>query len=124
VQAVHRFPRAGSFTVSLTVTNDRGSTDRATAFVTVGAGVRPTALFSFSPSNPEVLQSVFFNAAASTAAAGRTIVAYDWTFGDGGTDEGERVSHRFMVAGTYNVTLTVTDSSGMKRSIVQVVAIR
>lgn len=40
------------------------------------------------------------------------IASYDWTFGDGGTATGATVSHTFSEAGTYNVTLSVTDTNG------------
>ena len=41
-----------------------------------------------------------------------SIVSYNWNFGDGGTASGVRVNHRFVQAGTYTVTLTVTDDQG------------
>jgi len=110
--ASHAYTRAGSYTVTLTVTNDRGRSASTSKFLTVAAGVNPTASFTFSPSAPEVLQSVFFNAAASRAGTGRTIVSYDWTFGDGGTGSGVTTTHRFGTPGSYTVTLTVTDDIG------------
>jgi PKD repeat protein len=118
-QATHRYNRSGSYGVSLTVTNSRGNTDRATQFVTVGASVRPTASFNFSPTNPEVGQSTFFNASASVAAPGRTLISYDWTFGDGSVGSGMTVTHRFGTPGTWTVTLTVTDDLGKTGTISQ-----
>jgi PKD repeat protein len=41
-----------------------------------------------------------------------SIVSYDWIFGDGATDNGAVVSHAYVLAGTYTVTLTVTDDGG------------
>jgi plastocyanin len=38
-----------------------------------------------------------------------------WDFGDGGKAEGEAVSHAFQKPGTYTVTLTLTDGSGIAR---------
>jgi PKD repeat protein len=119
VQATHRYARAGSYTVALTVTNERGNSDRTTSFVNVGAGTRPTASFNFSPNNPEVGQSVFFNASASTAGVGRVIVSYDWTFGDGASGEGATITHRFGTPGTWTVTLTVTDDLGKTGTVSQ-----
>uniref|UniRef100_UPI004055A98A PKD domain-containing protein n=1 Tax=Candidatus Electronema sp. TaxID=2698783 RepID=UPI004055A98A len=38
-----------------------------------------------------------------------------WDFGDGGRAEGEAVSHAFQKPGSYTVTLTLTDGSGIAR---------
>ncbi len=39
------------------------------------------------------------------------IVSYDWDFGDGNTDSGSIVTHSYAAAGSYLVTLTVSDGS-------------
>ena len=51
-----------------------------------------------------------------------TIVAYDWTFGDGGTAYGPTATHSYATTGAFLVVLTVTDNDGLtgwKREIVQ-----
>ena len=78
----------------------------------MGTGTLPTPVFTSSPSNPVVGQTVFFNAAQSTPGAGHTIASYRWTFGDGATGAGVTASHAYAVAGTYNVQLTVVDEAG------------
>ncbi|MFO7618996.1 MAG: PKD domain-containing protein [Thermoplasmata archaeon] len=40
------------------------------------------------------------------------IVSYGWDFGDGSIAQGIAVEHTYSVAGTYEVTLTVTDDDG------------
>jgi hypothetical protein len=54
---------------------------------------------------------VTFSGSTSTAS-GATIAGYSWTFGDGATASGAVVGHTYATAGTYMVTLTVTDSLG------------
>jgi PKD repeat protein len=40
------------------------------------------------------------------------VVASSWKFGDGTSSTGQTVSHNYTSAGTYTVTLTVTDNAG------------
>ncbi|MFO8078334.1 MAG: PKD domain-containing protein [Thermoplasmatota archaeon] len=63
------------------------------------------------PYNQEKGKSVMFSAADSYDEDG-TIVSFEWDFGDGYTDSGETVEHRYDSTGTYLVTLTVTDEDG------------
>ncbi|MEK6748038.1 MAG: PKD domain-containing protein [Pseudomonadota bacterium] len=55
--------------------------------------------------------AVTFSAMSSTAPAGRTLSSYAWNFGDNSFGAGVSTTHSFL-AGSYTVTLTVTDSSG------------
>ncbi|WP_324276045.1 PKD domain-containing protein [Blastococcus brunescens] len=41
-----------------------------------------------------------------------TVASYAWDFGDGSTGAGAATSHTYAAAGTYPVTLTVTDDDG------------
>ena len=49
-------------------------------------------------------------------AGGTAPYSYKWNFNDGQTGKGQVVSHLFTKAGTYNVTLTVSDSKGQTAS--------
>lgn len=110
--ATHAYRTPGNFQARLTVTDARGASDTTAQSISVAAGTAPTATFTFSPTTPAVGERVFFNAATSTAASGRTIVSYSWNFGDGATGSGASPSHTYGAAGTYRVTLTVTDDAG------------
>jgi PKD repeat protein len=117
-QASHAYAAAGAYTVVLTITDSAGRTATATAAVNAGTGA-PTADFTFSPTSPAVGATVNFNGSASTAAAGRTITTYFWSFGDGtnATSGGPTFSKSgYTAAGTYTVTLTVTDNTGASAS--------
>ena len=50
-----------------------------------------------------------------------TVAGYAWTFGDGGTATGPTPMHAFDAAGSYHITLTVTDNSGGTATATQTV---
>jgi PKD repeat protein len=110
----HGFSNDGSYTVTLTVTDDRGQSASLSKAVVVTASANPKADFVSSPSAPMAGQQVFFNAAPSTAATGRSIVRYDWDYGSGRQDSGILVWQIYSQPGSYTVTLTVTDDAGNK----------
>ena len=56
-------------------------------------------------------EAVRFDGSASTDPDG-TVVAWQWHFGDGTTGEGALVTHAYSAAGSFVVTLTVTDDQG------------
>jgi PKD repeat protein len=76
----------------------------------------PIADFTFSPAQPKAGTLVLFNGAASVDRDG-TIVSYVWNWGDGDVSgTGVNQDHDFLTAGTYFVTLTVTDNAGLSGS--------
>ncbi len=119
VTVSHEYRAPGTFIVTLRATDARGQTASATQSVTVGAGTAPTAVFVFSPAEPLPGQDIFFSAESSRAAPGRRIVFYDWNFGSGRTGAGVTVAKRYDTAGTYRVTLTVTDDANQQGTVTQ-----
>ena len=111
VVTTHQYRTVGTYPATLTVTDQRGAQTSKTIPVPVGAGAPPTAAFTFSPTEPEPGKSVFFNASQSKAADGRVLTDYFWDFGDGTTASGAAVTHTYPNAGTYVVTLKVTDDA-------------
>lgn len=119
----HEFRAAGSYIVTLRAANASGQFVTTSQTVTVGAGTPPTASFVFSPTNPRTSQDIFFTAEASRAANGRTLIAYDWNFGSGRTATGVTVAKRYDTAGSYVVTLTVTDDAFQQTTVSQTVTV-
>ncbi|MGI9603452.1 MAG: PKD domain-containing protein [Acidimicrobiales bacterium] len=114
--AIHSFDTAGTYEVTLTATNTAGSsTFTATIIVTPG-GVAPVASFEVNPDRPAVGDFVQFT---DTSANGPT--SWSWDFGDGTTSSGADPSHPYQVSGTYQVSLTVTNSSGSDTATATVV---
>jgi PKD repeat protein len=125
VTVAHTYATAQTYTVTLTVTNDRQLSASVTQQVTVGAGAAPTtAAFVFSPTQPLVGDVVFFDASQSEAAPGHTLVQFNWQFGDGTTASGRTTTHAFTKAGTYNVTLTVVDEAGQSKVATNAVPVK
>lgn len=117
VKVSHSYPVAGAYNVTLTVKDDRGlSASSAPTAVSVIPSIDPVANFTVSPTNPVVGGTVSLNAALSTVPPGRTIVGYEWDFGDGTTGAGLTASHVYAQAKIFTIVLTVTDSSGRKVS--------
>ena len=64
------------------------------------------------PYTGEVGTAVDFDGSTSADPDG-SIVSWDWDFGDGNTGTGEMTNHTYAAAGSYTVTLTVTDDGGL-----------
>jgi len=117
VRPSHIYSVAGTYNVSLTVTDDRGTqATSATTPVTVLGSPDPTANFTISPTDPTINDDVHFDGSLSTTpqGLGRTIVSYDWNFGDGQTGSGITATHKYGKAGSYTIVLNVRDSSGRR----------
>ncbi len=69
----------------------------------------PTARFSYDPAHPTNGSIVSFDAGSSSDSDG-DLLLYNWTFGDGGSASGQRVTHSYVESGIYTATLIVTDS--------------
>ncbi|HWI18546.1 MAG TPA: PKD domain-containing protein, partial [Vicinamibacterales bacterium] len=112
IRPFHTYTTIGTYLVTLTVVDPLGAQAQTTQTQTVNPGVPPTATFSFSPSSPGIDQVIFFNATAARPATGRTIVSYDWDFGDGTKASGMTTTHSYKSAGQFPVILRVTDDAG------------
>jgi len=122
--ASHAYSTAGTYVVSLTISDGYGRSASTSQSITVSAGLDPTAAFASSPADALINQPVNFNAAASKPAPGRTIKSYGWDFGDGTFGSGLTTSHAYSLARSYVVTLTVTDDSGKKGTTSSTVSVK
>lgn len=74
-----------------------------------GGGCSPTpgANFSGAPTSGVAPLAVNFTDLSTGSPA-----SWSWNFGDGGTSAAQNPSHTYASAGTYNVTLTITNACG------------
>jgi len=75
------------------------------------ANTPPTATFEVRGAGDGLATSVVLDASASIDPDG-TVVAYQWSYGDGSTGSGVTTTHVFPSASTYTVTLLVRDNAG------------
>lgn len=81
-----------------------------------GAAAALTVVAAATPERGAAPLVVSFDGSGSSADPGRTIVSWDWEFGDGANGSGETVAHEYAATDLYTATLTVTDDLGATSS--------
>lgn len=75
--------------------------------------IYPSPVANFTATTACVGNATLFDASSSTTnPPGYNIANYEWNFGDGTTGSGITTSHTYAQAGTYTVTLNVSDADG------------
>jgi len=122
--ADHTYRAYGNFTITLTVTDAAGlSGTHATRIAVDGTSQGPpVASWSVDPAQPVAGEDATFED-ASHAAAGATLSAWSWQFGDGASGSGAKAHHTYAEAGNYTVRLTVTDNRGAQDQAENVVVV-
>jgi len=110
----------GAHTITLTARDAQNATGTATRTITITApsNQAPVARFTFACPTRQCT----FDGTSSSDDVG--VVRYAWNWGDGRSEShsGGTAKNTF-VAGTYNVTLTVTDGGGLTNSITKSVQV-
>ncbi len=105
----HTFNNAGTYSVTLTSTNEYGSdTETKSGYITVNeSGSAPAADFNANITSGTVPLSVNF-----TDQSTNNPTSWQWNLGDGGTSTQSSPSHTYSTDGSYTVILTVSNSNG------------
>jgi gliding motility-associated-like protein len=111
----HFYNNAGTYTVTLTVTNTKGCTAIKTQN-TVVVNPKPVAGFTASP------VCVFFPDNFLYSGTG-AVTNYYWTFGNGASSTLHNPSTVYTTSGTENVTLITVTQYGCRDTIIQSVTI-
>ncbi|MDX1523246.1 MAG: FG-GAP-like repeat-containing protein, partial [Anaerolineae bacterium] len=118
----HTYVSTGTFTVALTATNSLGT---ATAFnpVTItdpSPDPDPISGLTLTSDAPTSLgQPTTFTASVSSGSE----ITYDWDLGDGTLipDGGAEISHTYAVSGTFNVSVTASNSVSAESTAISVI---
>ena len=85
----------------------------------------PDASFTVTPAQLTAGSAAAFDASATTDEGGpcNSACSYAWSFGDGGSASGRIVTYTYGAAGSFVVTLTVTDATGTVDTALQAVTV-
>jgi PKD repeat protein len=109
----HTFSAAGTYNVQLTVTGSGNATNSKTTAVTVTAPANQPPVASFVlPTSCTAGTPCGFHSTSTDPDGNIALATFDWDFGDQGTGDTPDATHTYNAAGTYTVTLTVTDEDG------------
>ncbi len=114
IAPTHVFEQTGTYVVSLTLTDDDGSTTTETLDIDVTD--QPIAIIAVDRTSAESAPAIFnFDGSASYDPDAETGDELDfrWNFDDGSIATTETVRHTFARSGTYLVELVVTDEIGV-----------
>src|SRR5207247_1584156 len=112
----HTYTAGGTFTVTLTVTDNQNATGSVSHPVTVTAPPPPNQppVAAFTSSCTQLV----CNFTSTSSDPDGTIASYRWTFGDGtAAVTTQNPSHTYTAGGTFTVTLTVTDNQNATGSV-------
>ena len=105
----HSFNQPGTYRVAVTASNKKGP-DTGEKTVVVYRPPVPAEIVTISanPQNPDTRTPVSF----SSNVRGDVPISYNWSFGDQGSSTSANPTYTFENAGTYTVTLRVSNSAG------------
>lgn len=122
VMPKHTYATAGTYTVTLTVKDSKGlASAPATSTATIVVDQIPVA----NPGGPYTGTEgapVAFDGTASTDPDGNLPLTYAWKFGDAVNGSGATPTHAYRTAGTFTVSLVVTDALGAHSTSVSTTA--
>ena len=126
--ATHSYASAGSYKVSLRVTDNNNQNAYGSRTITVKAppvsttNQAPVAQFTTNKNSITLGEEITLNAQNSYDPDG-TVNSYNWDFGDGNTGSDVTTEHIYQSAGTYRITLTITDDKNMSSTTSKTVTV-
>lgn len=106
------YTNPGTYTVTLIIVNAAGCTDTLENLDMIQAGILPTAIFSATPLQACIGDTVFFTDSSLNATA------WLYDFGDGGTSTQQNPAYVYQDTGCHTVTLTVLNNGCQDDTII------
>ncbi len=110
--AIHTFPSGGLYNVTVTIRDNTGAIIWTHRIINVKYDVPPVPAFTWTPAVVFAGETLFFDGSTSYDPDG-VIIAHQWQLGDGSLQTGIGVLQTYSSPGVYEVTLSVTDDSGV-----------
>jgi PKD repeat protein len=120
----HTYASAGTYNVKITATTyGNGTTTRVVPVTVTDDNLEAVAPYAdFFHLIYSYAQNVIFTVDTSGTPNGEIISAI-WDFGDGYTGEGISPIHFYDTVGTYLVSLTVTDTAGLRKTVTKKIVV-
>lgn len=106
-EAAKTYSTVGTFSVTLTVQGPGGTDSITKANLIASNALPPVAAFTSGETTGETPLTVSF-----VSASAGDISGYRWDFGDGSTSSEVNPTHTYTMAGSYDVSLTVSGPGG------------
>ncbi len=106
-QVSHSYTTPGTFTATLITNGPAGTSQKSVTVNVASPTTPPSAVISSTALTGNAPFSVSFDGSGSIGAS-----SYSWSFGDGDSSSLNQIIHVYSVPGTYNASLTVTNSLG------------
>ena len=111
----HTYTRAGHYVVSVTVSDTLHQVIVRSHSFTVG--MLPSVHYSGSTTLRRGHSGAFTDRGSHAVNTGAHIASVVWHWGDGHSTTASSAHHTYAHTGTYTVTLTIKDTSGVSRSV-------
>ncbi|RFS24698.1 PKD domain-containing protein [Chitinophaga silvatica] len=122
---IHEYTANGTYTVTLTVTNNNGCSASFSEQIIVNTNPNVKGGFTINNAEQCLTNNTFVFTNTTTTQPGITVTGYEWDFGDNSAKVTTiSPTHTYSASGTYIVSLTVTINTGFKQTVTQSVIVK
>lgn len=115
----YSYPTSGSYSVSLRVTDNVGSSTTVSRTVTVSVPTNPPPVANFT----QTCTGLSCGFTDQSYDPNGSVVSWLWNFGNGVTSTSRNPSYTYPASGSYTVSLRVTDNTGASTTVTRPVTV-